>query len=160
MKAIRLKEGKVILLDDEDYDLLSRYKWHACKSKHTYYAERKVGGKTVLMHRQILGLQYKDGKITDHIDGNGLNNQRSNIRCCSMKENNRNRRKIKTCSSQYKGVHFHKGGGNWQVNIKVNGKRIYLGCHKNEEVAGQIYDDAAIKYHGEFAITNFPLPGR
>ena len=107
------------------------------------------------MHKFIMGENSKKPH-TDHIDGNGLNNQRSNLRQCTNEENCMNRQPRKNCSSDYKGVQLNKLTNKWLAQIKVQGKNIYLGLFGIEEDAGIAYDTAAIKYFGEFSKLNFP----
>ncbi len=157
MKVIELTQGKVALVDDEDFEQLNRYKWCANKNFNNFYALRTVvlkGGrhKTIKMHREILGLA--DPKILiDHRDGNGLNNQRENLRICTNQQNRRNSRKRKRTSSQYKGVSFFKRKKKWHARIGINGKLVPLGYFVNEEDAANAYAQAAKKYFGVFACT-------
>lgn len=155
---------KVCLVDDEDYEYLNKFKWGVVKRKNTFYASRtqhyKDGSrkKMMLIHRLILGLS--DPKIfVDHVDHNGLNNQKSNLRICTNQENQRNtslnNKKTLNSSSKYKGVSWYKRDNKWRANICV-GKDVYLGSFINETDAAKAYDRAALKYFGEFACLNFP----
>ena len=112
MKKIPLTQNKFALVDDADYDWLNQFKWYARNEGQRYYACRsfRVDGHVhhIVMHRLILGLKEGDGKITDHIDGNGLNNSRSNLRICTSAENNFNQRPQAGKTSKYKGVHWDK----------------------------------------------------
>ena len=115
MKEIKLSQGRfcknrgkyVALVDDEDFEISNKFRWHAAKSGKTFYAERiiTVDGKQTMqsMHGVIM-----NGKGVDHIDHDGLNNQRSNLRLCTQSENNMNQRKRENCTSVYKGVNFSK----------------------------------------------------
>ena len=105
------------------------------------------------MHREILGLRYGDGKQVDHIDGNGLNNQKSNVRICTRSQNAFNR-KLVSSNSGRKGVTWHKTVGMWEAQIRKDGKNIYLGCFQDKENAATAYDIAAEKMFGEFALLN------
>lgn len=160
MKRISLTQGKEALVDNADHNWLSQYRWCAHKSRHTFYAERgiRIHGKLhilhVHMHRLILGLVPSDGKESDHIDGNGLNNQRSNLRMCSDLENAQNRRALKGCSSEYKGVCWHKGNRKWYARIKLSRGSKSLGLFDSEIEAALSYNRAAKNYFGEYARLN------
>jgi hypothetical protein len=142
------------LVDDADFEYLNQWKWFAHKSPHgTYYAARNDSGKTIKMHRIILGLTDPN-ILGDHKDGNSLNNQRSNLRECTHSQNNRNCKKYKEGTSKYKGVHYHKKNDNFMARITDNGKTIYLGSFINEVDAGKAFNIAAQRIHGEFANLN------
>lgn len=157
MKQIKLgwksKPDKFfVLVDDEDYEWLSKYRWHVYKHCHTYYARRIKDGKPFFMHREILGLT--DPKImTDHEDHNGLNNQRGNLRIADSSQNNSNRRSL-TGTSKYKGVCWNEKRKKWRSYICVNKVRSDLGCYETEEEAAMAYDRKALELHGEFACLN------
>lgn len=145
------------LVDDEDYELVGRYKWHASVNrKLTVYARAYIPEKkiAIAMHRLIMGLCAGDGVEVDHIDGDGLNNTRTNIRLATRSENARNIRKISGRTSIYKGVCFYKQMGKWAVAIGRDGKQIYLGLYSTEIDAGIAYNHAAVEYYGEFARLN------
>lgn len=157
MKTIPLTQGKIAIVDEADYDWLMRWKWYAQKDKNTYYAARGVcqnnKHKRIWMHREIL--RTPSGMETDHKDGNGLNNCRENLRIATRAQNDSYRRKTLGTSSKYKGVCRRKGSQKWQVAIQVKGKSIYLGLLGSEVAAARVYDKAALKHFGEFALTNF-----
>ncbi len=163
MKTIPLTRGKYAIVDDEDYERISKHKWYALKGKHTYYAVREIslGGGTrknrqrtfVLMHREILNVPQ--GMDTDHENHNGLDNCRSNIRICSSMQNSQNARKRKGCSSRYKGVHRAEQIKRWRAVIYNNKQKISLGCYGTEEEAALAYDKKARQFFGEFANTNY-----
>ena len=153
---------KFAIVDDADYEWLNQFKWSCVRSKSgTYYAVRNntsnnKEGQNILMHREILGLSHKDGKITDHIDRNGLNNQRSNLRTCTATQNQQNQRprQAKGESSKFKGVFWRKAREVWVAQIKVNKKRRFLGYFDSEIEAAEAYNRAAIEYFREFAVLN------
>lgn len=160
MKKIKLHSekytNKYALVDDEDYDYLNQFIWYIQKSKNTFYVIRnKYKSKKIYMHREILDIK-DSGILTDHINGDGLNNQRYNIRTCTRQQNNMNRRLLKKSKSKYKGVYWHKKFKRWYVKIKINNKTKSLGAHKNEKNAALIYDYWANKLFKEFAYLNFP----
>ena len=169
MKTINLTQDKVTLVDDEDYEYLNQFRWCADKGRNTYYAASCINGKRTRMHRFISELT--DLKtIIDHEDGNGLNNQRNNLRECSHTENMTNRKPAKNSSSKYLGVSWHKSktkylskktgietiyySGGWMSNIRINNKYKYLGMFSTELEAAIIYNLASRRYHGEFANPN------
>lgn len=156
MKEIKLTKNQISIVDDEDYEKLNQYKWHSV-GINMYYAQRTVHNKgnkyNIKLHREIMNVT--DSKIhIDHINGNSLDNRKENLRVCSNAENSRNS-KIKN-SNLYglKGIRFNKINKNWNAQITVNYKQIHLGCFKTKEEAAIAYNDAAIKYHGEFAKVN------
>lgn len=153
MKTIQLTKGKVAQVDDGDYLTLSAHKWCVLKTKYgLWYAKRRKGKLTVYMHCEILGK-----KGVDHEDGNGLNNQRYNLREANSEQNNRNRNKFftkKPATSLYKGV--CKKGSKWVVQISVDKKPFHVGYFSTEIEAAKAYDAAAIEHYGKFAKLNFP----
>ena len=148
MKRIQLSRGMVALVDDEDFDYLNQWKWCWSKSRGTYYALRRVGRKGVThvsMHRLIMGNPEK--KMVDHINHDGLDNQRSNLRICSTRENNLNLRGLRANnSSGISGVSFNKSAQKWQAYVSTPKKRVvYLGIFLNKEDAAM----AVINYEPE-----------
>ena len=157
MKEITLSQDKVTLVDDEDYDFLVRWKWYAHKSRSTFYATRNrrlddpVGPCSITAHSLLLSIEVGEG-IVDHIDGNGLNNQRVNLRVASFHQNAVNRR-YSVGQSGYRGV--RKNGNHWTARIRVNRKVFGLGTFVDPMEAALAYDVAATEHFGEFAILNF-----
>ena len=148
--------GRVALIDDEDYELVSRYRWnlrHKPRSTN-FYAQanisRAVGRGTIKMHCLIMG---QPG--IDHRNGNGLDNRRSNLRAATPGQNNANSRPRSNCTSPYKGVYWNADRGKWQAQISVGGRSTNLGRFASEEEAARAYDAAAIAAWGEYARPNF-----
>ncbi len=138
-------------VDLADLSLVSAYHW-VFNGRYAY--ARVPGGKFVLMHRLIVG--DDDTECVDHIDGDGLNNQRYNLRPATRKENSRNRNSV-SGRSKFKGVTRDTKTQRWRAKITVDGKIIRLGGFKSERLAAKAYDAAAEDLHGEFAKTNAQL---
>lgn len=153
MKIIKLSRDMKMMVDDEDFETLSRFRWSWSKSRSTHYATADIGErKRVLAHRLILGFPPKNVYV-DHIDMNGLNNQKSNLRKCTRNQNCQYARKRKDNTSGYRGVNFHRGY--YIARIRVNCKRYYIGNFKTAEEAARAYDREAKKHHKQFASLNF-----
>ncbi len=159
VKKIKLTQDRVALVNDIDYPKLSKYKWHIMKKASIYhlgYAQRSIykNGKiySIFMHREIMGLVRGDKRQIDHINHNGLDNRRCNLRICTSAENHYNRKKTKG-TSKYKGVMLCKYD-RWRAMIVKNRKNYYLGYFDNEIEAAKIYDKKANELFGEFANLN------
>lgn len=141
------------LVDDADFEDLNKHRWSVAKDGNVFYARRQsnMDNKlaTLFMHTQITKTQQ--GMQVDHIDGNGLNNQRDNLRVCTSADNQKNRGKNSNNTSGFKGVSLHKGDNKWQARIRVNRKLILIGMFPTPELASEAYIEACRKYHGEFA---------
>jgi hypothetical protein len=157
MKKIELTQGKFAIVDDGDFEKLNKYKWHVHKSGYRFYAERNerrgFGRITAKMHREITNAP--NDMYVDHIDGDGLNNTRSNLRVCTNAQNQYNSRKPSNNTSGFKGVSWHKRNKKWLARIKVNNKQNNLGYFDSLIEAAQAYDEAAKRYYGTFANLNF-----
>jgi hypothetical protein len=167
-RRIKLTQGYFALIDPADYPRLSRYNWRLCrtKGKNTLYAERSIrlpDGKysRILMHRQVLSHELRDTShesrvtVIDHINRNGLDNRRANLRLATVAQNAWNSKKRKSRSG-YKGVCYDKAKRRWRAAIVNHGRRIHLGYFEDKIEAAKAYDAAARKYCGQFARTNFP----
>lgn len=152
MKIIKLTQGQVSVVDDDEFDRINQHKWHAQRYKQTYYAATKIDGNIVRMHRFILNVANPSIQV-DHRNRNGLDNQKQNLRLCSQSDNNKNKTKKKNATSKYLGV-CRGQNGRWQAGITINYKRKYLGNFSNEKDAALAYNEAAKKYHGKFANLN------
>jgi len=157
MKKIPLTQGYFAIVDDEDFEWLSQYKWYALRTSRTVYATAKINRKTVLMHRAILNAG--PGEESDHADGDGLSNRRVNLRLCTRSQNQHNQRIHKDNTSGFKGVSWHKQKCKWHVQIQNNNKRIHLGYFTDPAQAAQIYNAKAKELFGEFAQSNFHETG-
>jgi hypothetical protein len=150
MKKIKLTQGKYTTVDDEDFVSLNKYKWYATKKFKTYYAVRSLkNGSKIQMHRVILNTP--ENMETDHVDGDGLNNQKNNLRACTHSENQSNKSKYVNNTTGYKGLSWCERNKKWLVRISVNKKRFYLGHFKSKKEASEVYNIACLKKHGKFA---------
>ena len=153
---IPLTQGRVALVDDEDAALvLASGNWRALRNRTIFYAARHIrrtdGRRTTQrMHTLLTGWPY-----VDHVNGNGLDNRRANLRPATNQENQRNRGKQENNTSGFKGVGWHKRIGKWQASVRVDGRLVHLGYHATPEAAARAYDAAALEHHGEFAHLNF-----
>lgn len=164
MKEILLTQGQTSIVDDEDYEWLMQWKWcvikRACKNGVHFYARRTL--RSILMHREIAKrAKLPHSECYDHIDGNGLNNMRVNLRACTRSQNLANQKDRPgygntVAHSKFKGVSLHKRRKikKWTAQIGINGKQHHLGIFENEEDASEAYAAAAKKYYGEFACTS------
>jgi len=155
IRFIPLTKGKVAIVDAADYDWLNSFKWSANERANGSYACSQIKGKKAFMHRIIMNPPTE--KVVDHIDHNGLNNRRTNLRICSIADNSRNlkpRRNAKT--SFYKGVSWNKKSKKWMATIKFNQKYYHIGFFDDEIAAAKAYDKMAKKLFGKFAYLNFP----
>lgn len=165
MKEIKLTGGGIAIVDDADFEAVSAIKWRRADGPRTSYAmsvkirgSRKTGFKYTYtgMHRLILGLSKNDGIFVDHINGNGLDNRRENLRTCTRAENNRNKRPKVRENTKYKGIVYQRDRKRWIAQIYVNKVRHHLGNFKSDLDAARAYDAGARRLHGEFARLNFP----
>lgn len=162
-KRIPLSKGQYAIVDDADFEKLNRFKWHVNRKDHCVYASRgtkRSGVATnVVMHREILGLNHGDGLCIDHINHNGLDNRRCNLRICTNQQNQRNSIKSANATSRHKGVYWDSRQRRWRSRIKCDGKDICLGSFHDESEAAKAYDAKAIELFGEFASLNSETVG-
>lgn len=151
MKRIKLTQGRYTVVDDEDYEELNMSKWFY----NSGYAGRHIRKEklyTVFIHSLLMN--PPEGYLVDHINGDTLDNRRTNLRFCTKSENAHNRKASIGGTSKYKGVTWRKDWGKWVAQIKVAGKKLSLGGYSKEEEAALAYNEAALKYFGEFSKLN------
>lgn len=157
-REIILRNGLIALIDASDYPMLSVHRWNGYKNGNTWYAYRAVrhpvrGWKSpqlIMLHREIIGA--RDGQPVDHINRNGLDNRRENLRICTLVQNFANGRARRP---GYRGVYV--SGRKWEAKISAGpGKSKRLGTFETAEEAAHVWDIAAVARYGEFAVLNFP----
>ncbi len=160
---VPLTQGVEAIVDLADIDLVQSRNWYASKGRHTLYAvsngERRGSAPrapSVQMHRVVLGLAPDDPREVDHIDHDGLNNRRSNLRPATRSQNSRNMGSPTGARTPYKGVGWHSRDQSWRAYISIDRRQISLGYFATEEEAARAYDAAAVEAWGEFAWLNFP----
>jgi len=156
-KEIQLTQGKVAIVDDEDFEYLNQWKWHTHKSHNNFYAVRCITisnskQSQIKMHR-LIAKPTKD-MVVDHVDGNALNNQKINLRICTSMQNSINRKLNVNNKTGYKGVDYIQTLNKYRAYINTNRIRKHLGCFIDPIDAARAYNEAALKYHGEFAHIN------
>jgi len=152
--------GYKVLIDDEDYERVCKIKWHikdkkkAEKGQYYFcYTDRKNGRKTLYLHRYIMNCDKYNGKDVDHINGDRLDNRKSNLRICQHSLNTFNQLKSSRNKTGYKGVHVNKDTKKYVAQIGVAGRTIYLGSFSCPQEAHDAYCEASKKYHGEYGRT-------
>ena len=162
-RRIPLTQGKHAIVDPEDYHALTSYKWMAQRGGRTFYANawsrnpKTRKKKLIAMHRLIINAP--EGMLVDHINHNGLDNRKANLRLATHAQNSANARKSKgNQHSKYKGVYPRPDCKKWCARIRHNKKSIHLGYFDTETQAAKAYDRAAKQHHGAFASLNFPEP--
>ena len=150
MKEIQLTQGKVALVDDEDFERLNQFKWSVYKNHKTWYASRKNKQQKILMHREIMNAP-KHIQV-DHRNGDGLFNCKKNLRLCTHQQNQFNQKHAqKNNKLGIKGVRWRKDRKKFEAQIRFNGKAIYLGRFAVLADADQAYRVAELKHFKEFA---------
>lgn len=152
-KEIALTKGYVTLVDDKDFGWLNKFKWHALVVGDRVSARMGINRKQhIFMHTAIL--DFPDSDCIDHANRDPLDNRRNNLRPCTYAENGYNQGISKANTSGYKGVSWDKSTKRWYAKLKCDSKLIFLGSSKSLISAAMIYNEGAIKYHGEFAWLN------
>mgnify|MGYP001558903680 CR=1 FL=1 len=153
MKIIKLKgkrgDGKVVIVDNTDFEYLNKNKWYLGSQRHAIRTEK---GKTIYMHKLIMNVER--GFYVDHADGNPLNNQRFNLRKATNSQNQMNRKNSSINTSGYKGVTWNKKLNKWRAQIYLEKKYIYLGYFKNIKDAASAYNEKARNIFGQFSRLN------
>ncbi|HEV3223889.1 MAG TPA: HNH endonuclease [Puia sp.] len=153
---IPLTKGKFAIIDFEDLEFVMRYKWHLGSRIRSQYAIKVLGkgdGKKYLrMHNYIMNCP--NGKVVDHIDGDGLNNKKANLRICDDGQNKCNRKKSSTTKNRFKGAIFRERNNRWICQITHKKKRYYVGEFKTEIEAAQAYNKKAKELFGDFSNLN------
>lgn len=140
-----------VFIDDEDFEKVRQYKWSVSYNDKLYVSHNRKNGLKMTLHRFLLNFPEK---TIDHINGNGLDNRKQNLRLCSNAQNFRNRGKSVTNTSGYKGVTWSNQHRKWMAQISINYKRKTIGVFNSKDQAAIAYNIAALKYHGEFAKLN------
>ena len=149
LKAHNTSDNMEILIDADDYDKVKDYCWCISKGRKWEYAMTRIKNETVLLHRFIMNLQ--SDMVVDHINGNTLDNRKSNLRICTNQQNCFNHAVSCNNSSGYTGVTWHRLANKWQVHIRFNKKTLYLGLFENIDDAVAVRKQAEKQYFGEYA---------
>jgi hypothetical protein len=151
-----LKPKMFALVDDEDYEFLNKFDWYYRVGNKTFYARTYIKGKTVEMHMLLCPTVYPIQ--VDHKNGNGIDNQKQNLRPATYSQQQANNVSRRKGSSQYRGVCWNTKEQKWVAQLILNGVKQFLGYYTSEKEAALVYNNAAIKHFGEFAKLNGVLP--
>lgn len=167
VKEIPLTQGKFAIVDEDDYEWLSQYKWYAYKDKKskTYYARRNIwtGKKkqtAIQMHRMVMGCSPKDGKTVDHINFDGLDNRKVNLQAVPRQINIHRRLRQKNNHTGYIGIQWKKKKKWWEAWVTLDKKKTYCGHSKDPREAAGKRDKVVAEYYEKNAILNFPLEAK
>lgn len=155
MVEVTLCDGTTMRINEEDIWIFELYPWHSSTRDYIRWQSGSEPRRVEHIHRLITNCP--DGMDVDHINNDPTDNTRANLRIVTRRQNAlRAGPHANKASSRYKGVFFREKEHRWTVSMRINGRYKYIGCFKDEEAAAHAYDDAARKYHGEFAYLNFP----
>lgn len=154
MKRIPLSQGKFAIVDDDDFERCSQFKWHISGQRYVMRHIRKSDGSRTCQYLARFIMNEPDGLEVDHRHGNKLDHRKSELRVCTHYQNCCNKRKYKNNTSGVKGVSWDNDALKWRARIRVNGKLIGLGRFDDIMDASDAYDVASPKYHGEFGRIN------
>jgi hypothetical protein len=152
MKKISVSGGRFAIIDDDDYTLISQYTWTYHSAGYAYRTTPRPNPKMILMHRHVMNAE--SGIEVDHINGNRLDNRKSNLRFCTSTQNKANMKIRKDNTTGYKGVSIDKRNGKFQAYININGKRCSLGMYNKLDDAAKAYNKKAVELFGDFARLN------
>lgn len=149
-----LTQGKFATIDLTDYEIASPHKWYAHKCGRRWYAESRINGRMVKLHRFIT--DCPDGLEVNHINGDGLDNSRENLQVCTPQQQTfAYQRKRKSATSKYRGVSWYSSSKCWRAKIEQHNESFHLGYFDNEEAAARAYDAKAVELFGKHASLNF-----
>lgn len=152
MKELLLSQGKVTLVDDADFEWASKFKWSFDPKGYAFRNTKRPNRRIIYLHRVIL--KTEKGEVSDHINGNKLDNRKVNLRKCTTAQNIRNRKVGKNNTTGYKGISWNRRDSLWYAHVTLNRVSVYAGCGKTKEIAAKAYNKKAQELHGAFALLN------